>query len=995
MSFEWSYGSASPEAPPPTPPSRPSATPGATPGSAPGSSAGPRGPAPEGRFGPFVLRGELGRGGMGAVYRAWDPVAEREVALKVVADTGRRERFRREGEITARLSHPGIVGVHSAGEAEGYLYLAYELVEGARELDQAFRERDVAGRVALVRDAARALGYAHERGVIHRDVKPSNILVDAQDRVRVADFGLAAAGDLQRLTQTGAFLGTPSYMSPEHIATGELGPPADVWALGVILYEALTGELPFNASTLLELGIQITSNDPAPPRARNPAAPASFEKVCLVALAREPGDRYPDAEALAQDLDLTLSGSAPSGASTIRGRGLARRSGQVLVGVGAALAVVATTGLGGWELRARLQARARANELARLYEEVEQLERAPGLGAIGERAAELRARLAAAAGDAPGQDAPGSDAPGQDAPAQDAPAQDAPAQGAASQEVAPLRARLGLLEALAALARGDLPAARTLAGRLPPGSDAARLCAAALHLEQTESPQGAALEDLALLPELQPAELRAWRLLARLRGGGPAPSRDELRRALVDLARREREAGEREPEALRPGERALQAWGYLALEDAPRARAALNALPRRQLTLEREVLLAEVAQALSSRDAKDALARVQARGAPTLEAQPESPRWARAAQLNRELLFRALEAVRGRERTPFGGRSALLQEREPFLVQLRLAGALHLLLSDAEVSRLMDVVFAGTLDLELGLALSDAAPHHAGLQLALARSATKLGDAAEMRRVLPQVERAVELAPTPEARRQATVYLIDVLTEMGEGRRVLELADALLPELSGIERAEVLDARSRVRQAAGRDIAGALADIEEATRLSYDSDKRTLRRAQLLRLLGRHAEAYPELLRYAATGPFSSKHEGAVGWLWSDYRGSAAEELEPVVRRFAEHDPGRGDWAARHAWLLLRLGRRDEAAARLEQALRSRGGASGLGRAGLDGMSPSGPARRAAAAALAALREGAPTEEALAQVELVIAQVDRDIGGYRELGPPPPEGTPR
>jgi serine/threonine protein kinase len=179
---------------------------------------------PPGRdVGPFTLLAPLGRGAMGAVWRARDRRTGQEVALKLAhgaLDEVRRERFLREGRIAAALSHPGLVAIRDVGEVPagqpgaGAPYVAYELVEGARTLDAALAGAPLRRRVELVRDAARALGAAHARGVVHRDVKPQNVLVDGQGRARVADFGLALGSDLERLTRTGAMVGTPPTWRP-------------------------------------------------------------------------------------------------------------------------------------------------------------------------------------------------------------------------------------------------------------------------------------------------------------------------------------------------------------------------------------------------------------------------------------------------------------------------------------------------------------------------------------------------------------------------------------------------------------------------------------------------------------------------------------------------------------------------------------------------------------------------------------------------------------
>ncbi|RMG07679.1 MAG: hypothetical protein D6731_23350 [Planctomycetota bacterium] len=266
------------------------------------------------RVGRFEVRGSLGRGAMGTVYRARDPRTGREVALKLLGCAGgvRAERFRREAEIAASLDHPGLVRVHEVGEAEGRPFIVYALVEGARPLSEAFRELDRTARCRALVEAARALGHAHARGVVHRDVKGENVLFDAEGRVHVTDFGIAAATSLERLTVSGALVGTPSCMAPEQIEGRReaLSPATDVWALGVLLYEALTGELPFAGHSLQELAGAILRAAPPPPRRLDPTVPRALDAVCRRALAREPARRPPDGEAFARALEAALAGEA-------------------------------------------------------------------------------------------------------------------------------------------------------------------------------------------------------------------------------------------------------------------------------------------------------------------------------------------------------------------------------------------------------------------------------------------------------------------------------------------------------------------------------------------------------------------------------------------------------------------------------------------------------------------------------------------------------------
>jgi tetratricopeptide (TPR) repeat protein len=285
---------------------------------APDQSPGATGP-PRPRVPGYEILEELGRGGMGVVYQARHIQLSRLVALKMVLAGSRAgepelRRFRAEAEAVARLQHPHIVQIFEVGEHDGLPYLALEHCAGgslAAQLDGTPLRPDQAA--TLVETLARAAQAAHEAGVVHRDLKPANILRGADGTPKIADFGLAKRLDAQTAaTQTGAIVGTPSYMAPEQAGgkTREVGPAVDVWALGAVLYECLTGRPAFLGPTPTDTLLRVVSDEPVPPRKLNPAVPRDLETICLKCLRKEPQRRYASAEALAEDLRRFRGGEA-------------------------------------------------------------------------------------------------------------------------------------------------------------------------------------------------------------------------------------------------------------------------------------------------------------------------------------------------------------------------------------------------------------------------------------------------------------------------------------------------------------------------------------------------------------------------------------------------------------------------------------------------------------------------------------------------------------
>jgi serine/threonine-protein kinase len=246
---------------------------------------------------------------MGVVHRARDSVLGRVVALKVLsadlgADDELHQRFRREAEAIGRLSHPNIVAVYDLGESDGHLYMAMELLEGddLRRLIEHRGDVPVADRVRVLVDIAAGLGFAHSRGVVHRDVKPANILVTSDGRVKLLDFGLARVAFRETITKRGIVLGTPDYMSPEQAMGKDIDHRTDIFSAGAVFYEFLTAQKPFPGKTLHSVLYKIISGEPDPLLALCPELPARLALVVHRMLAKDPKKRYGSMEDVGRDL---------------------------------------------------------------------------------------------------------------------------------------------------------------------------------------------------------------------------------------------------------------------------------------------------------------------------------------------------------------------------------------------------------------------------------------------------------------------------------------------------------------------------------------------------------------------------------------------------------------------------------------------------------------------------------------------------------------------
>lgn len=828
------------------------------------------------------VEAELGRGAMGVVLRARAPNGQ-PVALKVVLDADaqpkRRERFVREARALAGLDHPHIVRLLRADLVGPAPCIVMELVEGADlEAVLAAEDRSRDELLGLLEQAARAVHHAHERGIVHRDLKPSNILVTPAGEAKVGDFGLVRDLDRRtRLTRTGAMLGTPSYMSPEQVrGDRDVGPPSDVFSLGVVLYEVLTGRRPFTGESALSLISSIVHDRPTPPSSLRRDLGPRHDALCARALAKRPAER-PSALELAEGIArLRRDGG---------GRRWARPLRPVLAVAGLA-AVACALGLVALRWPRTLPSAEVRRRAQRLAERADALLRSEASLAGALREAEALAaeveRLRAAA----------------------APEDRRLLVGASE--------RVRTLTGLATLSAGRRAQAQTAAEALATAGArggevlAAAIAVTASPVEPAAATAGARTLGRAIAGGWRACELRAWR--ARALGEAGLRARHDARLALADLEA----VARRRP--LRPGEQRLRVRALLALGQQAAAEEALAALPDPPLELRWAVAL-RFAGAAHAEHPREALERLRALP-PQVDPAPERAKLARAVYA----LARSRAASLERQAEPNPEACFDLVDR------CRLAR----LLSPAEPPPpdLIQTLLRAALgnferggpgrvgDPKLGRALSELVPDDHAVQRRLAGMVEFVTDHEGRRALLVPVRRAIALAADPTERVELQTVLCVTLAALNdrfewaydpaECRELVAVASELLSTLApGPKQGIAYGARAVGLRRLGR-LEEAWKDLGRAVEALPTLPQLRYTRMQVARALGKTEEAILDAAYHLdRLAEASQRTNQCVVFLWEQVGRERPAFVRPRLEAFLRSRPEYAGWWVRAALLQL------------------------------------------------------------------------------------------
>jgi tetratricopeptide (TPR) repeat protein len=805
-------------------------------------------PRPGEVIGGLLLEEELGRGGAGAVFRARAPNGS-AVAIKIVLrdlDEGTtRERFIREAEVGRELRHPHVVAYLGSGVEQGVGYIVMELLEGALPIDSYVEQKQLSPeqRVRLMIQVSEGVQAAHDAGLVHRDLKPDNVIVTAAGQPKVVDFGLARHLDRDRLTRSGTTMGTLHFMAPEQARgqTAHASAQTDVYALGALLYHLLVGEPPFNGSTAIEILRHILETEV-------PALPpelAEYEPVIQMALAKKLEERYPSASALARDLVATTSGSRTTAASQLGDVRRRRRRGVVLL-----LAFLALMGAGAVWLSSRGAGAAQAKadldtwrrDLAALVRSEKTLRAdAEAIGALSERCRALPPHLT-------------------------------PAEDVQQAE------HLGALLALAQGGESATPPEDT-------GEALALALRGAILAETGDAGEATLLLARALRRGVRPADLRRWRAVAA--GRGPLTA-SRAQTALDDVASWSAAGGDRSPRL-----EAVKARALVATQELEAARELLSKLSDPPALLRWELALAELAQ------------RVPTRASAARESMTDLPDplptalSARARELAGQTLVAVERSLRDENMLAAADWLRVLGSLRSVAKPLPGPLIARLISNISGVHRKVEI--------ELALALADVAPENLNVHRAMTGIAAQLSRAGQRRLlpVIRRAVRLEPRPGGKQIHEIRLAYVLSAFTDLTpeEGRELSALLDRVLSAVEDpMLHAALLSSRARFERSQGR-LDNASRDLEEALELDPSFNSAIFQLVMLRNEQQRGRDVVGAGLRFLkanATNTDRRRQVMKIVWRWRE--ANPAEVAEALADYAAVVDEP-GSWWLRLAVL--------------------------------------------------------------------------------------------